>query len=224
MATDFVFPSITTGAGGYLTTNISQASSQYGDSNSHFNANSLVLANSPSKFYILRNISDQKHYAFWGGSFITNVSTANLLDNSDKAGSLFQADKAGWTNFYNDFYIPVPSLLSDINSSVALAFPIENGYLKLDTPTYTATLSASGKLDSTVWESNNMTYPNYYASIAYDLSWFSSTDSGSGADPSGDTSDYSGIISAITLIPATIIVVCLFKMIFNVFMNRKVRG
>lgn len=44
-------------------------------------------------------------------------------------------------------------------------------------------------------------------------------------DPSGgSTSDYSGIIGAITLIPATIICVCLFKMIFNVFMNRKVRG
>lgn len=48
------------------------------------------------------------------------------------------------------------------------------------------------------------------------------SDSGGSGGESG--SDFSGIISAIILIPATIIMVCLFKMIFNIFMNRKVRG
>lgn len=221
MAVDFVFPATLSAAGGYLTSNISKPSSQSGDSSTHFNANAFVLTNSQSRFYILRNISDQKHYAFFGGTFSTNTATTNLLDNSTGTGTLFHADKAGWTNFYNDFHIPIPTLLDSISSSVALAFPLENGYLRLDTPTYTATLSSTGKLDSTVWESNNAAYPDYYASIAYDLSWLGSSDSGSGGET---VSEYSGIISAITLIPATIIMVCLFKMIANIFLNKKVRG
>lgn len=50
------------------------------------------------------------------------------------------------------------------------------------------------------------------------------SDSGSGGSDDETVSDFSGIISAIYLIPATIIMIFFFKMIFNVFMNRKVRG
>ena len=76
-------------------------------------------------------------------------------------------------------------------------------------------------MDQAYWGS----LPATYVSPSYFITWTSYIPSESGGGESGgESGDYSGIISAITLIPATIIMVCLFKMISNIFLNRKVRG
>lgn len=108
----------------------------------------------------------------------------------------------------------IPLVKKTLSAIDGVSAPIDS-YYELDwaNTTFSSTSSLSANGDTNSWAT--LTTVNIV----------SPTISISTDDPSGgSTSDYSGIISAITLIPATIICVCLFKMIFNVFMNRKVRG
>ena len=102
-------------------------------------------------------------------------------------------------------------------SGITLPAGSNNTFLCLPYPS-----SAGGSLDLTqaYWTSMANNSPSYHYVSPY-VSIVSS-DSGSGGVDS--TSDYSQITNAIILIPATIILVFFFKMIFNIFMNRKVRG
>lgn len=88
---------------------------------------------------------------------------------------------------------------------------------------YNNQTAAIPDFDNPIWLSYN-NYSSYSPTITYKPVLIVPP-SQSSDDPSVESgSDYSGIISAITLIPATIIVVCLFKMIANIFLNKKVRG
>lgn len=101
-------------------------------------------------------------------------------------------------------------------SGITLPSGANNKYLCIPYPT-----SDGGSIDLTqaYWTSLGNSTPTYHYTKPYVS--INSSDSGSGGD-SG--SDYSQISNAIILIPATIIVIYLFKMIYNIFMNKKVRG
>ena len=127
-------------------------------------------------------------------------------------------------NFYG---IPLPEYQNmDANSRVKPVFP-----LILKSAPSGAPISSYWEVD---WANTIYTSESYINTALSDTSTSSYSVSDlniinpisiSSDDPSGgSTSDFSGIIGAITLIPATIIMVSLFKMISNIFLNRKVRG
>lgn len=107
----------------------------------------------------------------------------------------------------NGYYLKIPMTLHPADSQFS------QSWLTLDWED-TVSLS-SNKLTSDSSLNSNYTNQNVLNLIEIDSSGESGGESGV---------DYSSISNAIILIPATIILVFFFKMIFNIFMNRKVRG
>lgn len=114
--------------------------------------------------------------------------------------------------------------LSNFEQAFGIDLPAHDGsseYLCFTVDTNSSPSVNYIHMDQAYWGSLPATYYN----PSYLIAWTSYIPSESGGGESGvESGDYSGIISAITLIPATIIMVCLFKMISNIFLNRKVRG
>lgn len=137
----------------------------------------------------------QLSYYYVSGRYWKNISGSNGFGNSFV------------DNLNNTFHLDLPyssassySLLARYNASDNSFDSLVWGYIPND--------NASGSVSA---NSHNIT--------------IYSEDSGSGGESSGESSsDYAQITNAIILIPATIILVFFFKMIFNIFMNRKVRG
>lgn len=175
----------------------------YNDSNYSSNISPTGLrsfgSNDHLNFNLRRNDgADSSKYCLFPQYYNTNYSQWVAINYQTMGGQTFIDNLSSW-------------------SGITLPSGANNKYLCIPYP------SAGDPLDftSAYWTSmgnNTTSYVNVlpYASI---IASDSSSD-----DPSGGSSDFSGIIGAITLIPATIIMVSLFKMISNIFLNRKVRG
>ena len=127
-------------------------------------------------------------------------------------------------------FIDLGNVVLNSNSSYYLFFPVSyfnginpNSYgykASVDTrhPIIRSNLDdVSSFCSSVVSTSSNESYSLIYSSFDFEYS-----DSGSGG--SGGSTDISPLIPAILMIPATIIVICFFSVIYKMFVNRRTRS
>lgn len=121
--------------------------------------------------------------------------------------------------------LPIPELTQYNANGYYLKIPMtfySSGVEGYTSPFFTLDWEHTESLQSSQLPSSESSYNSNYMNINV----ISNTYTIPSDDPSGGEtgSDYSGIISAIYLIPASIIMIFFFKMIYQIFMNRKVRG
>lgn len=124
---------------------------------------------------------------------------------------------SSWTSYYIAYKLDlIASTLTATGSSSS-----EYGYFYIDSlnPIYSDQPILSSCSSLTVLStSNSVSNTRFIPKFTYSVS------SGSDDSGSGGSTDISPLVPAILMIPATIIVVCFFSVIYKMFMNRKVRG
>lgn len=121
---------------------------------------------------------------------------------------------------YNN-YSQLKSLLSDtynviipdLNGATNVVFSISNGYLDISNPT---PLFGYAYITSPTIPING--------NILYKYTIEESSGGESSGGESSDPTDMSGVISAILMIPAVLIVIAAFSVIYRIFINRRVRA
>lgn len=174
------------------------------------------------EYYLTRYTNNvNNHY-----QLATNVSSGSRYDLSTvdtiswlKSHNLMSEDvyfNSSWTSYYFAYKLDlIASTLSSTGGSS------EYGYFYIDSlnPIYSdqPILNSCSSLTVLSTESS-VNNTRFIPKFSYSVS------SGSDDSGSGGSTDISPLIPAILMIPATIIVVCFFSVIYKMFMNRKVRG